>query len=75
VRVHFNKKALKLEERCTIRLRAQGFKASRHKERGVHSLREVHIPRRTPKPSSSGVGYCIRFFLCFSLLLFCMRSP
>jgi hypothetical protein len=35
--------------------------------------RGAQIPRRTPKPSSSGVGYCIRFFLCISLLLYLLE--
>jgi hypothetical protein len=46
-----------------------------HIPRGAQIPRSVQIPRRTPKPSSSGVGYCIRFFLCISLLYFCFKSP
>jgi hypothetical protein len=48
------------------------------KERGTHSKwganpKEGANPKGTPKPSSSGVGYCIRFLCVISLLLYLLE--
>jgi hypothetical protein len=55
------------------------YKASRQRqERGHKSKRganpkEGTNPKGTPKPSSSGVGYCIRFLCVISLLLYLLE--
>jgi hypothetical protein len=41
-------------------------------ERGANSKRSTN-PKGTPKPSSSEVGYCIKFLCVISLLLYLLE--
>jgi hypothetical protein len=68
---------------CRGVLQARG-KGEKHQVKGGHSSRQQAKarkgaqkrgtnPKGTPKPSSSGVGYCIRFLCVISLLLYLLE--